>query len=302
MNLTLKDIFDVLTFAAFLPEPDDPSAPWRKRFQNRRSLFLQIGKNTHRWVALSKKGTFDQSGYFEGDLKENLHAHREEFRKLTDGGWICVSINVRYIISLESNLSRKKGSEQIVKSNPRSILGSKYEKGKRYAVTHNPESNSSLLLTCEEDQIKRIETVIKDAGFQVGRICVGTYALLRHLLVLTTSTESPQSTQNQAQPQNIDSAHLYIACNYGSISILSQKGNQWLELRSRTDVYENEDYSPILELLTPFRQRIDVPLAVSLISHDIQPSLAKAIQDFFPNSNFKDYTQQNQLWSLMRDF
>lgn len=297
MNFTFQDLLNVLNFQAFLPEPDDPTAAWRKRFPNRRTLLLQIGKNTHRWVTLSKKGEVERSGSFEGDLKENLHAQREEWRKLTDGGWVAVSLNTRYIISLESNLSRKKGSETLIKSNPRSILGSKYEKGRRYAITHNPESNTSLLLTCEEDHIKKIETVVKDAGLQLGRICVGTYALLRHLLVLATASQPT----TQQSPQPTDTAYLYIACNHGSICILSQSANQWLELRSRTEVYE-DDLSPIVELLSPFRQRFDGPLQIYLLCNDLHPPLAQTIQDTFPNSTFQDFTKPNQLWNLLRDF
>jgi len=66
-----------------------------------------------------------------------------------------------------------------------SALGAKYERGKRYAVTHKPESNTSLLLSCDEEFIKRVETFFKEAGFTVARIYCGTSALLRQLLFVT---------------------------------------------------------------------------------------------------------------------
>ncbi len=47
--MKLKDIKDVLTFAAFRPEPDDSSASWSKRFPKKRSLLLNIGRETVSW-------------------------------------------------------------------------------------------------------------------------------------------------------------------------------------------------------------------------------------------------------------
>jgi hypothetical protein len=303
--VNLQNLKDVLTFAAFQPEQDDPTSPWKKRFAGRRSLLLNVGKNKIQWMALSKTGKFGAVGEVEGELKEMVMGSADEWKKLTDGGWCGVSLNNRYVISLETNLSRKKGCEELLKTSPRQVLGAKYERGKRYALTHNPESNSSLLLTCEDDTIKKIEALLKEAGFQAGRICVGTYAMLRHLIAVAEKNK-PKSA-NQVSPEEeggeaaADKEKLYLVCNFGAVAILSRKGNQWSDLRSRTDVF-NEDPGPLLELLAPFKQQMNPPFDVHLLCHDILPPLATAVESFFTGANFTDHTKPGAIWAMMRDY
>lgn len=293
--MKVQDIKDVLTFVAFLPEPDDSSANWKKRFASRKSLLMDVGKSRVFWMGLGKGGKFQEVGKVDGELKELFTQSADEWKKLTDGGWCGVSINSRYVISLENNLSRKKGAEEILKTNPRAALGSKYERGKRYAVTHNPESSSSLLLALDEEFIKKIETLCKEAGLSVARVCCGTYALLRHLLVEVSKK------QPKGQPLNADAGVIYVVCNHGSVCILSQRGEQWLELRSRTDVYE-DDPKPVLELLEPFKQQLPPPLSVYLLMDELQPDFSGAIINFFDNVPVEDLTHSGQLWELLRDF
>lgn len=290
--MTLKDLKDVLNFNAFLPEADDSSASWRRRFQNKKSLMLSMNRTQIRTMAYGKNGRLQELGEVEGEWKETIPATAEEWKRQTEGGWCGVSLNTRYVISLEMNLPRRKGVENFLKSNPRQALGSKYEKGKRYAVTHNAESNTSLLLSCDEEQIKKLEKMLDEAGLRVARICVGTYVMLRHLLV-EVGQRLPKG-----QPIAPDAGFLYVVCNFGSVCILSQRGVQWLDLRSRTDVFE-DDPAPVLELLAPFRQQMAPPLQVALLCHDMLPPFATAIETFFPGAEFTDFTQPGHIWKLL---
>lgn len=293
--MNFQDIKDVLTFNAFLPEPDDSSANWKKRFAGKRSLLMDVGKSVIHWMTLNKACKFQELGKVEGELKEIFTQSAEEWKKLTDGAWCGISLNSRYVISLESNLSRKKGAEDILKSNPRAALGSKYEKGKRYAVTHNPESNTSLLLSMDEEFVKKIEAICKETGLFVGRICCGTYVLLRHLL-MEVGRRQPKGQQLPAE-----AGVIYVVCNHGSLCILSQRGEQWLELRSRTDVY-TDSAKPILELLDPFKQQLSPPLSVFLIMDETNTEFAGEITNFFDPVPVEDLTKPGQLWELLRDY
>jgi hypothetical protein len=300
--VNLQNLKDVLTFAAFQPEPDDPTAPWKKRYAGRRSLLLNIGKNKIQWMALSKSGKFGGVGEVEGEMKEMFTNTCDEWRKLTDGGWCGVSLNNRYVISLETNLSRKKGSEELLRTSPRQILGAKYERGKRYAITHNPESNSSLLLTCDDEQMKKIEAVFTETALHPGRICVGSYAMLRHVMTLAgkAAAKNNQAARKEEEEET-GKSNLYVVCNHGAVAILSEVGSQWSDLRSRTDVFE-DDPAPLLELLTPFKQQMKLPYEVHLLCHDILPPVATAIEGFFPGAAFTDHTKPGALWALLRDF
>ena len=182
------DIKSVLNFSAFRPEPDDPSAAWRRRFPKMRTLFLGFGRNSLSWRTIERTGKVEGMEIVRADPKETLAQSSSRLKELAENGWCAVSLNTRYVISLETNLSRRPGSEELLKSNPRAVLGGRYERGKQYALTHNPETNSSILFSCDEEQTRRVETLCKEAGLQVGRVACGTYVLLRHALSTVNTT------------------------------------------------------------------------------------------------------------------
>ena len=123
--MKLKDLKDVLTFAAFLPESDDSTAAWSKRFPGKRTLLLNIGKDSTSWRVMDKKGVIGEAGKMEGPFKEVLTQMGEEWRSLADDGWCAVSLNSRFVISLEINLSRRQGVEEVLRTNPKAALGAK---------------------------------------------------------------------------------------------------------------------------------------------------------------------------------
>ena len=125
--MKLKDLKDVLTFRAFRPEPDDSTALWRKRFPAERTLMLNIGRRRISWATMDKRGEFTDSAEAEGDLKEIIAQYGEEWKTRTDNGWCAVSLNHRFVITLEVNLSRRVGLEQQLKANPKAVLGAKAE-------------------------------------------------------------------------------------------------------------------------------------------------------------------------------
>ena len=289
--MTVADIKSVLNFSAFIPEPDDPTATWRKRFPNRRSIIMSVSKQTLIAHPITKAGRPQPPVILRDvkDLKDTLANSAHELLELTDGGWCAISLQTRYIISLETNLSRREGSEEIIKVNPRTVLGGRYERGKRYAVTHNPETNSSILLTCDEEQISKLEFTFREAGFKIGRVCCGPYALLRHALATVNTTKE------NTQPA---SAFIVVFCE-GAICALVQHEDKWLELRSRTDVYELEDISPALDLLSPFQARIPAEMPVVVVADTIIPELSEKLGAVFHGHAIQDISSPNLLATLI---
>lgn len=287
--MTGKDILSVLNFRAFRPEPDDPSAPWKKRFPKSRTLLLSLSKAAIFWKTVKSNGRVGDGEMIAGDPKETLATLTPRINELTENGWCAVSLNTRYVISLEANLSRRAGSEEALQSNPRSVLGARYERGKRYAVTHNPETNSSILLTCDEEHIRKLEAQFKEANFKVNRICCGTYVLLRHALSLTNT--NPKSGENPK-------SYFYVICCQGSVCALVQSADNWLELRSRPDVY-GEDLTPLYELLSPFQARLTPEMEVVLMCDEPLPGLADKLRQLFAGHTFTDLTEPDLLWNLL---
>jgi hypothetical protein len=289
--MTGKDIADVLTFRSFRPEPDDPTAAWKKRFPGLRTLFFGVGKQSVTFRATAKNGRFSTSETLRDvkDLKESLGSGAQAMQAHSDGGWSAVSLHTRYVLSLETNLSRRPGSEDLVKTNPRTVLGGRYERGKRYALTHNPETNSSILLSMDEEFIGRVENSFKETGFNLGRLCCGTYVLLKHALASVNVSKGNEKAA---------SAFFVVLCE-GAVCALVQHEDKWLELRSRTDVYEGQDFSPALELVAPFQARIAPEMPVVLVADSVYPGLADATTQAFQGHSVQDMSQPDLLWNLI---
>lgn len=282
------DLKAILNFSAFRPEPDDPSASWKKRFPAERTVLFGLGRGVLTWRGVSRSGQPGELESVRAEPKEALTQSSDHIKPLTEHGWCAVSLNTRYVISLETNLSRRTGSEDMVKSNARGVLGGRYERGKRYALTHNPETNSSILLTFDEDQTRKTEGMFTEAGFRVGRVCCGAYVLLKHALALLNTekgSEKPVST-------------FYIVCCEGAVCALVQDQDRWLELRSRTDVYE-EDLTPITDLLAPFHSRLAPDIGITLICDQPIEGLADRLTRVFPNREVNDLSQPAMLATLM---
>lgn len=286
--MTGKDILSVLNFSAFRPEPDDPAAPWRKRFPRHRTALLNIGRSMLAWRAIQRNGQSAGGDLNRGEPKDLLAQSAISLKDSTEDGWCAISLNTRYVISLETNLSRRPGSEEMLKTNPRSVLGARYERGKRYAVTHNPETNASILVACDEEHIRKTETAFKEANLQIGRICCGTYLMLRHLLAQTNTTRGGEKP----------ASYFYVVCCQGAVCALIQDQDRWMELRSRTDVYE-DTVDPALELLAPFKQRIPPEIEIVLACDTQMPEMADGLGRIFAGHKITDLSQPDLLWTLM---
>ena len=282
------DLKSILNFSAFRPEPDDPSAPWKRRFPSERTVFFGMGRTVLTWRPIDRSGIPGELEAVRAEPKETLTHSAEHIKPLSDRGWCAISLNTRYVISLETNLSRRTGSEEMLKTNARGVLGGRYERGKRYALTHNPETNSSILLTFDEDQTRKTEGMFTEAGFRVGRVCCGAYVLLKHALALTNTvkgSEQPLST-------------FYIVCCEGAVCALVQDQDRWLELRSRTDVYE-DDLTPITDLLAPFHSRLAPNVGITLVCDEPMDGLADRLGKVFAGRTVSDLSQPALLATLM---
>lgn len=284
----LDQIKSVLTFRAFRPEPDDPNASWKSRFSGRPTALLNIGRSSLSYTVMKDAKTFTPGAAQKGDLKELFGMMGSAIDEATSEGWCALSLDTRYVISVESNLSRKKGSEEAVRKDPRSVLHGRYERGKRYAVTHNPETNSSLLLSCDEEHLKKIEVMCREQKIKIGRLCCGTYVLLRYALSkvnVKKGSENPVSA-------------LFITCSGGSLCALSQQKDNWVEVRSRPDVYDG-DLESLMELISPFNDRIADDSTVVLACDEPIPGLPERLREVFAGHELNDLTEPALLARLV---
>jgi len=284
----LEQVKAVLNFSAFRPEPDDPAAGWKSRFPKKATALVHVGRNTLGYSVIDGSGAVTPGEEKQGDYKDVLKELGPAIKSVSHDCWCAISLDTRYVISIETNLSRKKGSEEALKKDPRSVLHARYEKGKRYAVTHNPETNSSILLAMDEENIKKIEALCKEQHLHIGRICCGVYVLLRHALGATNLKKGAEQTFSG----------LYVVCCHGSVCILLQEKDNWLELRSRPDLF-TEDVQPLLDLLGPFAEKLSPDASVVLACDEPVEGLRDKIAGLFPDRVLNDLTEPGLLARLL---
>lgn len=284
----LQYVKGILDFSVFRPEPDDPEATWKNRFPGRTTVLLNIGRSSLGFTVIDAKGKAKFSDRRRGELRDLFVDFLPAVKENAHDGWCAVSLDTRYVISIETNLSRKKGSELALKTDPRSVLHGRYERGKVYAVTHNPETNTSLLLSYDAEFIVKTEFTLKERGLKLGRLLCGTYALLRHAL---TATNTKKGTEN---PVNA----LYLAICAGSVCALLQEKDNWVEIRSRPDVFF-DDLQPLLDLVAPFGERLAADAQVVLACDEPVSGLPEKISALFPGRKLNDLTKPNLLVELV---
>lgn len=295
--MKFSDIKSVLSFAAFRPEPDDRSAAWSKRFPHQRTLLLNVSRTQTTWRQCGKGGRIFDGGNAAGDFAKVAEQCAAEWRAGTEDGWCAVSLNTRYVISLENNLSRKPGFEEIIRTNPRAVLGSRYERGKRYTLLHNPESVASVLLSIDEELIKKIEQQVKDVGLQVGRVCCGSYAMLVRLLEMTNRDDGEKKRNGESPKAK---TRLYVVCCEGSVCALLQSGELWSELRSRSDLYST-DLEPVLTLVLPLASRLDGDGEILVAADGPDSGVAEILRERFPSLRVEDLSQPDHLWRVLAE-
>ena len=294
--MKLSEVTKVLSLAAFRPDPDDCSFTWEKRFKKRKSLFLSIAREGVTWKSMDKNGELSVSEFVPGALQDVLDDMASEFLELSDGGWCCVSINQRYVISLETNLMRKDSGFDVLRSTPRAVLGSKAESGKRYSLKHNSESNSSVLLSVDEEYIKGVESLLGRFGLKVGRICCGVFSMLSESL--EQIEKAREEFKNSKPKKDLGNILNVISC-YGSICILRMEGEKWVEMRSRVSLHKGKDIDPLKKIILPIIEDMSSEDQIVFSGDEAGEYIKNILNEVSPDMKINDISSINSLWNLM---
>jgi hypothetical protein len=286
--MLLEDIKSVLNFSAFRRDVDDADIPWAKRFEGRKSLLLNIGRSQTSWRAMNKKGQLEEGGLQDGDFSDIAAQRAEEWRSYTDAGWCGVSINNRFIISLESNMMRGENSVTLLRTNPRAVLGPKYDRGKRYAICHHPETATSMLLAVEEAMVKVTEDVLKTIGMRPARVCCGLFAMLEHTV----------ANLGNGQRGGAPSAFVLIASCEGSIAALSQQDGQWKDFRCRSGL-GIEAVETTLQIVSPLVAKAPPGTPVFYVSDGQDEKFRSELMANLEKVGAQDLTQADLLWNIL---
>lgn len=286
--MLLDEIKSVLSFAAFKPEADDANVSWSKRFEGRKTLMINVSRNQTSWRGINKKGKLDEGGVMEGEFADIAPQRADEWRMLADGGWCVVSINNRFIVSLENNMMRGENCINLLRTNPRAVLGPKYDRGKRYALCHHPDTTASMLLACEESMVKVTEDVLKTIGIRPGRVCCGLFALMEHVIHNLYTNRRGAVSPNMA---------IIAACE-GSISVLVQQDAQWKELRCRSGLGPDA-VETSLQIITPLLQKLPEGSPIHFISDGQDLKFRNDLLGHLDKFSPTDSTEEDLLWRII---
>jgi len=286
--MLLAEIKSVLSFAAFKAEADDATVPWSKRFEGRKTLLINVSRNQTSWRGVNKKGKLDDGGVMEGEFSDIAPQQAEEWRLLADGGWCVVSINNRFIMSLETNMMRGDNCTNLLRTNPRAVLGPKYDRGKRYAICHHPDTASSILLTSEESMVKVTEDVLKTIGLRPGRVCSGLFAITEYAVQELFVNQRANVAPNLA---------LICACE-GSVAVLLQQDGQWKELRSRSGMGPDAVETSI-QIITPLLQKLPQGSPIYFISDGQDVKYRTEVMSQLERLGAQDITQEDLMWNVI---
>lgn len=285
--MELKDIKDVLTFAAFRPEADNPKFAWPQRFPKRRSTLVNVSRGHVSWCYLDRKGAIEDAGQSAGEFPDVAAQMADQWLASTEDGWIGLSLNNRFIISLEHNLSRKKGWQQELRQNPKSVLGSRYDRGKRYAVHHNPETSASLMMACDDSMIKTIEEAMRGLALRPARICIGLFAMTANLL-------NRIATDGSLKSQDL----IVVTWLDHSLCVLRQKNGQWQDLRCRSGLQPGDE-TTVSHMIQPFLEGADPSTRVLLMEDRQGGDFSRNHLSLFGNLHVTDVTEEHNLWHTL---
>lgn len=288
--MLIDDIKSVLTFAAFRPDEDDADIPWGKRFEGRRTLLLNISRGLTSWRSINKKGELAEAGSQDGDFADIANQRADEWRGMTDNGWCAVSVNQRFIISLENNLMRGENCVSLLRTNPRAVLGPKYDRGKRYAICHHPEAAVATLLAVEESMVKVTEDVLKTIGLRSGRVCCGLFAMLEHSLAHLVEG------QHSTTP-----AFVLVAACEGSVAALAQQDGQWKDFRCRSGLGA-QAVATTLQIVSPLVAKAPPNTPVFFVSEGQDEEFRNEIMKELSNVGARDLTQSDILWKVISQY
>ncbi|MDF1737511.1 MAG: hypothetical protein P1U86_00015 [Verrucomicrobiales bacterium] len=285
--MELKDIKEVLTFAAFRPEADNPRFAWPSRFPKKKSVIVNVSRGHCSWAMVGKNGNIDDVGEADGEFADVAASMGDIWRSNTEDGWVGISLNNRFIISLEHNLSRKKGWQEELRQSPKSILGAKYDRSKRFALHHNPETSASLMMACDDSLIKSIEEAMKANNLRPARICSGLFAM-------TTNFLNRVASDNSLKSQDI----IVVTWLDNSLCVLRQKNGQWQDLRCRSGLPSNDDHA-VRQMLTPFIEGAEASTKVFLMEDKTGGGFTNSYLPLFGNLNVTDVTEEHNLWKIL---
>ncbi len=125
-----------------------------------------------------------------------------------------------------------------------SVLATRRESGT--LSPNNPESVATILLTVDEEQIKALEGTLKEGGLKPGRICCGTYAMMRRLLE-TVHIGKAKGAPAEGPPAERKSNFLDIVRGEGSVCAMLENGDALARIAlPRRLVQGPGDHQPVM--------------------------------------------------------
>jgi hypothetical protein len=176
----------------------------------------------------------------------------------------------------------------LLRTNPRAVLGPKFDRGKRYAISHHPEAATSMLLAVEDSMIKVTEDILKSIGLRPARVCSGLFAMMEHT-VMKLDAENRGSAP---------ASFVLIASCEGSIAALCQQDGQWRDLRCRSGLGQ-EMVETTLQIVSPLVAKAPPGTPVYYVSDGQDEKFRSQLMEHLEKVGARDLTEPDLLWQVI---
>ena len=129
-------------------------------------------------------------------------------------------------------------------------------------------------------------------------MCIGVYAMMVDLI---GQIHEARQAQLKEDPDATIGPVLMVAACEGSVCAMSQREEQWQELRSRTDLYTNDDLAPVVDIIRPLAENAGSDVHVVFMADDQGSQFAQVMSEQMPNIRVIDVSVQNQFWNILTD-
>jgi len=175
-NSLIKDVWNVLSLKAFVPEAGEATLPFKDRAGQGVFGGLYIGPSQMTGCIIRQT----RSGFsFSNIVKRPIDFSMKElnpedfktlFREKVEN--VVVIAGGMTELSLKANIRRQpEVSEMLMlSSQPQKLLAMNYTPNHRYSLLHNQTQNQCFLASTDQPQINQLMDVLKRAGFNIVRM------------------------------------------------------------------------------------------------------------------------------------
>ena len=158
-------------------------------------------------------------------------------------------------------------------------------------------------LTGLHEALHRIDRFVEHRLFVLRQLDVDdTLRLMASCPHLHDQVGAARAQFKEESPDQALGKVIMVVCCEGSVCAMTTNDEQWLELRSRTSLYTENDVEPVMKILSPLVENAGSDAQIIFMGDPSAEPVKELIESSLNGRRFSDVSQPDQLWSLMKQY